>query len=269
MKKILILLMIFIITGCSINYEININQDNTLDEAIYFTEKKDVLTKYGTSISNAVSNVKEFFLSGENNIEPEIILNNKTTFKNNDEDSISYKLNKNFDNVDDYSKSLFFNYYFETSKVNSNNGTYIIYGSKFNYENVKKLTTSYKYTFNLDNIIIKIHSDYVVTETNATGIDKKNNDYYWTVNEENASNFELKLTYSKNNKFIYSETEKSNVVEKIAGNIINKISLGKVNGEQFIKNNKLLPILFVGIILVFVLLLIFIIRKKINHTNKI
>lgn len=269
MKKILILLILVLLTGCSVNYELNINQDNTYDEVIYFTETNEVLSKYGESISDAVNNVKEFFLSGENDIEPEVIVNNKTTFKSNDSESITYKLKKNLDNVKDYSESLFFNYYFESSKVDSDNNMYTIYGNKFNFDNIKKLTTSYKYIFDLDTVVIKIHSDYDVIDTNATNIDREKNDYYWIVNESNASNFELKLTYSKNNVFTYDEIKEPNVIEKVVGDIIEKVSLGNVNGKEFAKENKVFLIAFIGIILVVILLVILYIRKKINQTNRI
>ena len=136
-------------------------------------------------------------------------------------------------------------------------------------DNVKKLTTSYKYTFDVDNIVIKIQSYYDVIDSNATKIDKKTNTYYWIVNEDNASNFELKLTYSKDKKYTYNEKTEPNVIEKITGNIIEQVSFGKVNGTEFVKNNKIIPILLIGIVLTIILVIVFFIKKKIEKTNKL
>ena len=174
-----------------------------------------------------------------------------------------------FSNQKIYQESLFFNYYFETSKITDAKDTYTIYGNKFNYDNVKKLTTSYKYTFDVDNIVIKIQSYYDVIDSNATKIDKKTNTYYWVVNEDNASNFELKLTYSKDKKYTYNEKTEPNVIEKITGNIVEKVSFGKVNGTEFVKNNKIIPILLIGIVLTIILVIVFFIKKKIEKTNKL
>lgn len=269
MKKILIILTLCLLTGCSVDYGLIINNNNTLDETIYFTETNEVLSKYGEPISTAVNNIKEFYLSGENDIEPQIIVANKANFKNNNGQSATYKLKKNIDNIQDFSKSLFFNYYFETSKITNDSATYTIYGNKFNYDNVKKLTTSYKYTFDVDNIVIKIQSYYDVIDSNATKIDKKTNTHYWVVNENNASNFELKLTYSKKNKYTYNEKSEPNVIEKITGNIVEKVSFGKVNGTEFVKNNKIVPIILIGIVLTIILVIVLFIKKKIEKTNRI
>ncbi len=269
MKKILFLISIIMLTGCSVVYELNIDNNNSYNERINFTESNNYLKKYGENTSETISNIIDFYFSGNEEIEPVIVLDTKNIKGKKSGEYTGFTLNQTFSNQKIYQESLFFNYYFETSKITNAKDTYTIYGNKFNYDNVKKLTTSYKYTFDVDNIVIKIQSYYDVIDSNATKIDKKTNTYYWVVNEDNASNFELKLTYSKDKKYTYNEKTEPNVIEKITGNIIEKVSFGKVNGTEFVKNNKIIPILLIGIVLTIILVIVFFIKKKIEKTNKL
>ena len=269
MKKILFLISIIMLTGCSVVYELNIDNKNSYNERINFTESNNYLKKYGENTSETISNIIDFYFSGNEEIEPVIVLDTKNIKGKKSGEYTGFTLNQTFSNQKIYQESLFFNYYFETSKITNAKDTYTIYGNKFNYDNVKKLTTSYKYTFDVDNIVIKIQSYYDVIDSNATKIDKKTNTYYWVVNEDNASNFELKLTYSKDKKYTYNEKTEPNVIEKITGNIVEKVSFGKVNGTEFVKNNKIIPILLIGIVLTIILVIAFFIKKKIEKTNKL
>ena len=269
MKKILFLISIIMLTGCSVVYELNIDNKNSYNERINFTESNNYLKKYGENTSETISNIIDFYFSGNEEIEPVIVLDTKNIKGKKSGEYTGFTLNQTFLNQKIYQESLFFNYYFETSKITNAKDTYTIYGNKFNYDNVKKLTTSYKYTFDVDNIVIKIQSYYDVIDSNATKIDKKTNTYYWVVNEDNASNFELKLTYSKDKKYTYNEKTEPNVIEKITGNIIEKVSFGKVNGTEFVKNNKIIPILLIGIVVTIILVIVFFIKKKIEKTNKL
>lgn len=269
MKKILFLISIIMLTGCSVVYELNIDNNNSYNERINFTENNNYLKKYGENTSETISNIIDFYFSGNEEIEPVIVLDTKNIKGKKSGEYTGFTLNQTFSNQKIYQESLFFNYYFETSKITNAKDTYTIYGNKFNYDNVKKLTTSYKYTFDVDNIVIKIQSYYDVIDSNATKIDKKTNTYYWVVNEDNASNFELKLTYSKDKKYTYNEKTEPNVIEKITGNIVEKVSFGKINGTEFVKNNKIIPILLIGIVLTIILVIVFFIKKKIEKTNKL
>lgn len=269
MKKILFLISIIMLTGCSVVYELNIDNNNSYNERINFTESNNYLKKYGENTSETISNIIDFYFSGNEEIEPVIVLDTKNIKGKKSGEYTGFTLKQTFSNQKIYQESLFFNYYFETSKITNAKDTYTIYGNKFNYDNVKKLTTSYKYTFDVDNIVIKIQSYYDVIDSNATKIDKKTNTYYWVVNEDNASNFELKLTYSKDKKYTYNEKTEPNVIEKITGNIIEKVSFGKVNGTEFVKNNKIIPILLIGIVVTIILVIVFFIKKKIEKTNKL
>ena len=269
MKKILFLISIIMLTGCSVVYELNIDNKNSYNERINFTESNNYLKKYGENTSETISNIIDFYFSGNEEIEPVIVLDTKNIKGKKSGEYTGFTLNQTFSNQKIYQESLFFNYYFETSKITNAKDTYTIYGNKFNYDNVKKLTTSYKYTFDADNIVIKIQSYYDVIDSNATKIDKKTNTYYWVVNEDNASNFELKLTYSRDKKYTYNGKTEPNVIEKITGNIIEKVSFGKVNGTEFVKNNRIIPILLIGIVLTIILVIVFFIKKKIEKTNKL
>ena len=77
MKKILFLISIIMLTGCSVVYELNIDNKNSYNERINFTESNNYLKKYGENTSETISNIIDFYFSGNEEIEPVIVLDTK------------------------------------------------------------------------------------------------------------------------------------------------------------------------------------------------
>lgn len=267
-KKLLTIFILLLLTGCKVNYNIDIKSDKTIEEKVSFTESSNYLLQYGNSINNAMDNILDFYLSGENNIEPQVVIKKRKVSDSNKGNNVTYNLKKTITSINNYSKTLFFNYYFENSSINEENNIYTIYGNSFNWKNIETLINDYKYKFNLEKITIAIHCDYVVTYNNATTIDIDNNTYYWDVTSSNANSFELKLSYSKNEQFT-NKKENTNVLEQIGGNIVETITNGKVDGEKYIKDNKVGFILIIILVIALITGVVIILKRKINKSNKI
>lgn len=267
-KKIFTIFTILLLTGCTVNYNIDIKSDKKIDEKISFQESNSHISQYGKSITNATENIIDFYLSGENNIEPQVVIKNRKANDLNKGNNVTYNLKKSISNINSYSKTLFFNYYFKNSSITEENDIYTIYGNNFNWDNVNTLTKNYQYKFDIDKITISIHTDYVVTYNNATNVDIDNNTYYWTVSSTNANSFELKLSYNENEIF-KNKKEQNNLIEQIGGNIIKTLTNGKVDGEKYIKDNKVGFILIIILIIALITGIVMILRKKINKSNQI
>ncbi len=265
MKKCgLFIVSLFLLTGCSVKYNLIINEDNKVDETVIFSEKDDIIKQYNSNINNGIKDIATFYFSGENNISPEIKIDTTNINNKNNNGTSNYGLSRTFSSISEYGNGLFFNYYFKNSSIELKNNNYTIFGSGFNWDSVKNLSNDYKYKFDVDNITIAIKLPYVVIENNATNINKNENIYYWIFNSDNYKENYIKLVYSNNQKWEKpTEPKNNNIIE----NLIENISEGSINGQIFMKENKWPIILFIIALVIGVLFLFF--RKKINKNDEL
>ena len=189
MKKVLILVFfLFLITGCSVQYNLEINEDlSILEEAkltgtdeffanYYKTTRKNVLQSFIDENSDTLK---------QNNYEYQLI-----------DDKIPYVLvKKRYDNIDLYTeKTILFNGYFDEVKYTKNENIVKIETIGFNENN--PLDPS---RFDVKNLDISIKCPYKVINHNAYDIDKKSNTYYYHLDDK--SNYQIILEFDTNKKF--------------------------------------------------------------------
>lgn len=263
-KYIIFIVSIFLLTGCNVKYNLVINENGKVDETVLFSENDDVLKQYNSNINNGIKDIANFYFSGENNISPEIIIDTTNLNSKKNGSTSNYGLSRNFSSISEYGTGLFFNYYFKESKIQQENNNWILFGSGFNWDSVKNLSSDYKYKFNVDNITIAIKLANKVIENNASKINKDENIYYWVFNKDNYNDNYIKLVYSKNDKWEKPVTKKEN---NIVENFIENISDGSINGQTFMQENKWPIILFIIALVISALFLFF--RKKINKNDEL
>ena len=170
-KKLLSLAMIIFLSGCTINYNLNISNDN-FEETINAT-----IPKTNKNLINYYTENNEFI--GEN------IVYEKTI-----KDS---GINKVFSYSHVYSYKEFqnrLNPCFSNSKISEENGYYSIYANGF--------TCFANFDVQADKYTINIKTDYNVINQNA---DKKSgNTYTWNFKKDNFKNKSIIFQYTKNNK---------------------------------------------------------------------
>lgn len=188
MKKIIILIIaLFILTGCSVKYNITINEDLTLIEEAKLTGTEEFFsTYYKTTKTNVLKSFIDIYKTGleENNYQYELI-----------EDSYPYvKLTRKYDNASDFvNKSQLFNEYFEEVKYTEDG-------------NIKKIETigyigsipDDPDQFDIKELEIVITCPYKVINHTAKEVDKKTNTYYYELNDDNNK---ILLEYDINTKF--------------------------------------------------------------------
>lgn len=179
-KIILLILVILLFTGCSVNYDLYINGDLTVNEKVTASEVSDSLkTKTGMEPKNAanslyelykIDGVKYSFTTSENN---SVITSTATT---------------SFKSLDDYEE------YFKSDIIKEVNitkkGSYIT----LKYKQDVPLSVTASRSLIYDSIAVNINVPFKVTENNADKV--KGNTYTWYINKDGELK-DIKITFNK------------------------------------------------------------------------
>ena len=232
MKKIRLLFILTLITitctGCSVEYNLNITEDN-IEESISVTDyissnrtKKDILNHYNMWYPTFVNYITdgetieiEDFSEKVNGIE----YHNKSIIELNNGYKYTYKYTYPIDKY--YDSYVLANTFIETS-IYENSETLVLRTDK------KNLLCQYNY---FDSVKINIIVDpkiYKLNYTNTSNI--INNTYTWVLDRKNCDNSQIILTLNKEDK---KENPSSNV-----------------NNENKKENGYMFYIFLIGIILI-------------------
>lgn len=179
MKKIIfILVSLFILTGCDVEYNLEIVDDNINETVSVFLEnnsdnkdKIDSLINYDAyAVVNSISQKKY----------------DKEVIKSDNKVNVNFKYNYLFDG---YRKSSLFNSCYENYGLH--------YDDKYYYITTSEKFNCMVYDFvPIDNVKIKIKSIYKVIDNNADEI--IDDVYVWNINSSNADNKPIKFVFDKN-----------------------------------------------------------------------
>lgn len=175
MKKICILIMfIFLVTGCSVNYNLTINEDLTITENAKLTGTSDFFSNY---FKTTKKNVLKSYLDVYQNV----LTENKYTYELK-EDTVPYVLvTKKYDSIKEYTeKSILFSDYFEEVKYTENGDIKRIETTGYDKGN----SDDNRDRFYLREVSIAIKCPYKVKEHNAKNVDEETNTYYYELNNE-------------------------------------------------------------------------------------
>ena len=181
MKKISILLALFLITGCTAKYELKI-YDDSIEESIKLTVDSEHY-EYISSFENIITNNE----STSTNIY-EYNFDEKTGL-------LDYYYKYNFDS---FENSTALSSCFSTYSVISESDYYLIQtGSGFRC--LPYQYSDYDY-FDYDELAIQITTNHKVINDNADEV--KNNTYYWYINEENKDTKVISFKISRDEKIV-------------------------------------------------------------------
>lgn len=181
MKKIIFLLLIcLLLTGCTVNYNLDIN-DNNFKETL----TGNVLNIELNNNNDTDINMFSYLINGD---QPAFYKNDNIYFN---------KITKNTTNGIDFDYSYTFNEYnFNNSRIINECFDNHVYEYK---DNTYYLVVSGKFKCNYSETTnINITTNYNVTSNNAKTI--KNNTYTWTIDENNKDNIYFFITIDKTNK---------------------------------------------------------------------
>lgn len=193
MKKFIIVLFILVLcVGCKARYELNINDDLTIDEVIVGLEDDSFYSKYYKSTKSRVVNfvlaTKQEYLDN---------LNFKVTELSEDK-LYGASAKKTYSNFDDYlANSVAYQQYYEKLNIENNDGIIeISTDGKLN-----RNTQDFR-RYVVDEGTISITVPFKVLENNADSHNK--NTYVWNVDSGRGKNIFIKFdSNKKNNKMNY------------------------------------------------------------------
>lgn len=189
MKKILILLVCLLLTGCNVNYNVNITDELKITEEAIIRGDEELYSAYFRTSRNKVLN--EFLdIYGdtlrENNYEYNLI-KGENPYVN---------LKHSYNNINEYlNSSKLFNGYFDRID-------YKVDGNKIKIE-----TIGFHYNiaddperFYVNNVDIAINLPFKVINHNATMVDENTNTYYYNLSSK-TENFKIMLEFDSSTKF--------------------------------------------------------------------
>lgn len=188
MRKIILLLVVFLLTGCSVTYNLEIS--DVIKENVTATDTGDNnYDLYEMFYEKPIPLSREIDILPESNVKL---------------DGVSYYDMKQ---IDDYEKfGLNYTGIFN-DKIKLSDSHILFYGlGNFDYReeedgiyiNVPSKIKIFEQFSNLDEINVNIKTDYNVIENNADKVNK--NVYVWKINRDNYKNKTIKLKISKSSK---------------------------------------------------------------------
>ena len=202
--------VVFLLSGCSFEYNINIDDNVILEDNIVYIENtnsnnieskfEEMVSKY-TGPTNSLGMYESSIINSKNNV------------------GISYKKNYSYT---DYNYSVSFSSCYDSYKLVNDEGKIIIATS-----DVFKCFDKYD---ELDEVTVNLTTKYKVEESNADNV--KKNTYTWNINKNNAGNKKINIvidtgisSYNENNKFGLNVFVLSIIVMLLFGIIIYFVKL--------------------------------------------
>lgn len=222
MKNIILLLVIFILSGCAVEANININYDSTVDEAIKIAFSNFLAVNYDSPEEYAKSYL-DYYNSAINYRDYEYIIS-----ENSNESYVSFR-KKNENICDSIKYSLFSQYLYETIECQEDEYYVVIQSSG---DQLISKPQNQK-VFNVEDVVLNIKLPISAEENNADYV--RDYTYTWNYDEETPIN---KNIYLKINKTALEQ---------------NKLRIEKEQSQN--KTNNIFKII-IGII-VFVIVIIF------------
>lgn len=263
MKKKIILLLFCLscLCGCSIKYELTIDEDLSFYEDLKLYETKSFIrNNVDPNLTNSVNKIVATYRNTDDVLGIELV--DIDEIEENDSDSIYYNIYKTYSDIDSYSSSLIISNYFKSSSSKKDGNEYTIYLSNLNYDKIKTLSQKYQYKFTLDKMYLYITLPFEVQEHNADLVD--GNSYIW-IFSEGASDRDIKLVFTNKKKEV--KEEKNNIVENIIADTVETVTGGKVDGQTWLDKYKFA--LYSSIIVISIIVCVIIIRRKIQKADKL
>ena len=196
-KSIILLLMMFLVTGCaSVDYELNIDKDLMVTENVNISATKEYFDSFYMNfpITIVTENYNSEWINPlkENNYSTEIKKNN-----------IPYPsvfASKKYSDLKEYSSNMVFkNQVFTDINVLEKDNLITLKTIDFLPYTEDETDTR----FPISKLKVDIKVPFVVTNNNADSINRRTNTYTWNINKETDEK-EINITFDKTRTYVYN-----------------------------------------------------------------
>ena len=195
MKKIVIILcLLFLVTGCNVTSNITINKDLSVTEEVKMTGTPEFFAIYG---KNSPTTVVNDMLNSLNR--KETLISNGYAYKTIKENNYPVVVaTKNYSTVKDFTdKTIFKDQYFTNFETIEKDNLITLKASGFiKYDQIPD-------QYEIEKFALNIKVPYVVTDNNADSYDESSNTYTWEIPLETLDK-EINLTFDKNKTYVYN-----------------------------------------------------------------
>ena len=190
MKKISVLIIIFLLTGCRVKYDLVINDDLTIIEEAKLTGTDEFFSNYyKTTKTNVLKSIVDVY--------HDVLEENNYQYELKEEQTPYVLVTKKYDSVNEYiNNSKLFNNYFDKINYSENGNIKKIETEGFNPNEPENPDR-----FNVKELEIAIKCPYQVTNHNAIRINKATNTFYYELNDKNNKiifEYDTSIKYNPN-----------------------------------------------------------------------
>lgn len=197
-KKLLILIVPFLLTGCAaVNYDLEINSDLEVEEIVSITGTTEYFNNFYKNLPITI--VREFYEDEErmkplkdNNYSYELVTEN-----------VNYPTlvaRKKYSSLSEYTNNTIFKGQSFENIVTSVDGDLVTIQT-VNF--LPYLEDEDDARYSISNVDFTIKVPFVVTSNNADSYDPKTNTYTWTINEDTKEK-QITLTFDKTRTYVYN-----------------------------------------------------------------
>lgn len=202
-KKILIMLVVLFLTGCNVTYNIEIKDDKILEKTGVFLNESDIIITNAdingnTDSQMSLNEIVDYYYNEGLNAFHNKVLNDSLYKKekiNKDGDvGLRFSYDYNYANYND----SFMVKYCTDNNIFKNDKKYISIDVEDGFD-----VFDWDVYQQLENLTIKIKTNYKVVENNADSV--KGNNYEWIIDRDNykEKNIHLKIKKNRNIKFSF------------------------------------------------------------------
>lgn len=198
-KYLLLIVVVFMLSGCTVNYDLEINSDLTVEESIVVLNHASYFEVVG-SVKDVYKNTVDLGMHNTNYITYDYISNSAN-------DLYGVSINKTYSSLDDFKENASsLKELYDDIEI-TQNGTIVIINSIGEF-NIERISINTEDEIRIpENCYFSIKLPFVVTYNNADKVDSLNNIYYWYIDEATTNEKAIKLSF---------DTSKTTVLNKVS-----------------------------------------------------
>lgn len=231
MKKLLLMISLLFLTGCSVNYDLVITDKEEVKETFYVYVDNEIIKNNSMSIDEYLDYYASLYSQNKS------YKDFKITTKEGKNKSY-FKVTRNYDSLDDYINSYSFKSMFDTANIERSSKYTSFTTSSNAYLKALKNDELISEDNQYDSFKISIKFYNEVINHNADKVDKNNNIYTWYVSEDSENDYIYFKTGPKVKYLVVLKDKISENILSISAIGISIILVVSIVGYIYTKSKK-------------------------------
>lgn len=198
MKKIILLMFLFLLSGCTVNYELTVSEDLSVTENFSILNDASYYDMLG-DVNSVYKQVVDLGMKETNYVTYEYV---------NQNDLYGGKVNYHYNSLIDFKeRAKSYKKLYDDIEVNKN-GSIITINSIGNLKLAPAISSTNE---NIDQLLIKdfyfsIKLPFKVVSSNADRVDNQNNTYYWDIDNNVTGEKSFQIQFDTSKRFVSFKT---------------------------------------------------------------